>query len=179
MKVQTTRFGELELDKNDIITFTEGPLGFDHLKKFFIVDPGDKTFILWLQSADDSATAFPILEPRIFKTDYIVKLLPGELNSLALSDLKAASVFSILTIPQNITEMSANLKAPIVINNTTKIGRQIVLQDSKLDVRHPMYNELKTMISKFSQDNGDTSEIKKTEVVDVSRVNQPRINEEL
>ena len=50
MKITTTRFGELEVDKKDIIEFTEGLLGFENLKKFFIVDPGDQTLILWLQS---------------------------------------------------------------------------------------------------------------------------------
>ena len=63
VKITTTRFGELEVDKKDIIEFTEGLLGFENLKKFFVVDPGDQTLILWLQSTDDAATAFPIIEP--------------------------------------------------------------------------------------------------------------------
>ena len=50
MKVKTTRFGELDVDKKDIITFKEGLLGFEGLNKFFIVDPGDQTLILWIQS---------------------------------------------------------------------------------------------------------------------------------
>ena len=37
MKIKTTRFGELEVDKKDIIEFTEGLLGFENLKKFFVV----------------------------------------------------------------------------------------------------------------------------------------------
>lgn len=64
MKIKTTRFGELEVDKKDIIEFTEGLLGFENQKKFFIVDPGDQTLILWLQAIDDAGTAFPIIEPR-------------------------------------------------------------------------------------------------------------------
>jgi flagellar assembly factor FliW len=147
VKVNTTRFGELEVNKNDIITFKEGLLGFEHLNKFFIVDPGDRTLILWLQSVNDAAVAFPILEPKIYEPNYIVKLLPAELSSLELADLSCASIYSILTIPQNIKEMSANLKAPIVINNKTKIARQIVLQDSKLEVRFALYNGLKKYIA--------------------------------
>lgn len=50
----------------------------------------------------------------------MVKLLPVELNSLNLENLQNASVYTVLTIPQNVTEMSANLKAPIIINNKTK-----------------------------------------------------------
>lgn len=152
MKVKTTRFGELEVNPNDLVTFTEGLLGFENLKKYFVVDPGDSTLILWLQSTEDEKVAFPIIEPKIFKPDYIAKLLPADLNGLELESLNSAKLYSILTIPANVTEMSANLKAPVVINSSKKVGKQIVLQDSKLSVKHEMYKELKTYIVNFSSD---------------------------
>ena len=167
MKIKTTRFGELEVDKKDIIEFTEGLLGFENQKKFFIVDPGDQTLILWLQSTDDAGTAFPIIEPKIFQPSYMVKLLPVELNSLALENLQNASVYTVLTIPQNVTEMSANLKAPIIINNKTKMARQIVLQDSKLEVRFKMYMDLKKYIVNYSTNASDDS--KRTNVAPAAR----------
>lgn len=152
MKVKTTRFGELEVNPTDLVTIAEGLFGFENLKKYFVVDPGDSTLILWLQSTEDEKVAFPIIEPKIFKPDYIAKLLPADLNGLELETLQAAKLYSILTIPGNVTEMSANLKAPIVINSSKKIGKQIVLQDSKLSVKHEMYKELKTYIVNFSSD---------------------------
>lgn len=152
MKVKTTRFGELEVNPTDLVTFAEGLFGFENLKKYFVVDPGDSTLILWLQSTEDEKVAFPIIEPKIFKPDYIAKLLPADLNGLDLETLTSAKLYSILTIPGNVTEMSANLKAPIVINSSKKIGKQIVLQDSKLSVKHEMYKELKTYIVNFSSD---------------------------
>jgi flagellar assembly factor FliW len=152
VKVKTTRFGELEVNPNDIVTFAEGLLGFENLKKYFVVDPGDSTLILWLQSTEDEKVAFPIIEPKIFKPDYIAKLLPADLNGLELESLQTAKLYSILTIPANVTEMSANLKAPIVINSSKKVGKQIVLQDSKLSVKHEMYKELKVYIVNFSSD---------------------------
>ena len=152
MKIKTTRFGELEVNQTDIVTFTEGLLGFESLKKYFVVDPGDSTLILWLQSTEDEKVAFPIIEPKIFKPDYIAKLLPADLNGLELESLQTAKLYSILTIPANVTEMSANLKAPIVINSSKKVGKQIVLQDSKLSVKHEMYKQLKMFIVNFSSD---------------------------
>lgn len=152
MKVKTTRFGELEINPSDIITFHDGLLGFDQLKKYFVVDPGDSTLILWLQSTEDEKIAFPIIEPKIFKPDYTAKLLPADLNGLELESLSSAKLYSILTIPVNVVEMSANLKAPIVINSAKKVAKQIVLADSKLTVKHEMYKELKTYIVNFSSD---------------------------
>ncbi len=159
MKIKTTRFGELEVDKKDIIEFSEGLLGFENLKKFFIVDPGDQTLILWLQSIDDAGTAFPIIEPKIFQPNYMVKLLPVELNSLSLENLQNASVYTVLTIPQNVTDMSANLKAPIIINNKSKMARQIVLQDSKLEVRFKMYMDLKKYIVNYTSDDSKRTNV--------------------
>ena len=153
VKVNTSRFGDLEVDKKDIINFTEGLLGFDQLTRFFVVDPGDQTLILWLQSVDDAKVAFPVLEPRVFSPNFTLQLLPSELNSLNLSPTESdIGVYTILTIPQDITQMSANMKAPIVINNKQKIARQIVLQDSKLEVKHPMYLDLKRYIVNYSSD---------------------------
>ena len=152
VKINTTRFGELEVDKKDIISFKEGLLGFEQLKKFFIVDPGDQTLILWLQSVEDEKTAFPIIEPKIFKPDYTIRLLPMELASVNIETVNEASIYAILTIPKTVTDMSANLKAPIIINNESKEARQIVLQDNKLEVRYKMYKELKSYIVNYASD---------------------------
>jgi flagellar assembly factor FliW len=177
VKIKTTRFGELEVDKKDVIEFSEGLLGFENLKKFFIVDPGDQTLILWLQSIDDAGTAFPIIEPKIFQPSYSVKLLPVELNSLQLENLSNASVYAILTIPQNVTEMSANLKAPIIINNKSKAARQIVLQDSKLEVRHKMYMDLKKYIVTYTSDDSKRTNVKENNAnATEAKANTVRIN---
>ena len=152
MKIDTTRFGELEVEKTDLISFKEGLLGFENLKNFFVVDPGDQTLILWLQSCEQPNIAFPIIEPKIFKPEYSVQLVPSEMQSLKIENINDAVVYSILTIPQVVTEMNANLKAPIIINNKEKLGRQIVLQDSKLEVKFPMYIELKKYIVNYNSD---------------------------
>ena len=72
---------------------------------------------------------------------------------------------TILTIPKKVTEMSANLKAPIIINNKNKLARQIVLQDSKLEVRYEMYAELKRSIVNFDSDDSKRTTAKITSEV--------------
>ena len=162
MKVKTERFSELEVDKGDLIHFKHGLFGeqFERLRKFFVVDPGDRTFILWLQSVEEPKVAFPVLEPKIFCPNYVVKLLPLELEGLGLESVSEASVYTILTIPRgDVTKMSANLKAPIVINGRNREGRQIVLQDSQLTSDFSMYKEFKTYVSSHasSDDAGNAS----------------------
>jgi flagellar assembly factor FliW len=148
IKVHTTRFGALDVNEQDIIRVPEGILGFDTLKKFFIVDPADDTLILWLQSVDSQDIAFPILEPKVFKPDYKVRLSASELRSLQLDSVakKETLVYCILTIPDDVTGMTANLKAPIVINAKEQVGRQVVLQENEYSVKYSIYKELMTVI---------------------------------
>ena len=146
MNISTTRFGLVKVDKGDVLSFKEGILGFENLTQFFIVDPEDDTLIMWLQSIDDESIAFPLLEPEVFCPGHNVKLLPSELKSLELENVADARIYSLLTIPKDVTRMSANLKAPIVINCSHNIARQIVLQDNALSVRYEMYRELKAHI---------------------------------
>ena len=162
VKVETERFSELEVGKQDIIQFKAGLFGesFERLRKFVIVDPGDRTFILWLQSVENPKIAFPILEPKIFCPNYVAKLLPFELQSLELESVSEASIYTILTIPKDVTKMSANLKAPIVINGKNCQGRQVVLQDAQLTSDFPMYKEFKTYVSTHSSDDAQKVSLK-------------------
>ncbi|MBF0314970.1 MAG: flagellar assembly protein FliW [Oligoflexia bacterium] len=157
MKIQTTRFGELHVEQRDVLNFPEGILGFEHLKKFFVVDPGDNTLILWLQSVTDENIAFPIIEPILFDASYSVRLLPVEMSSLQLDDIKNAKVYCILTIPSDVTKMSANLKAPVIINSKSNLSRQVVLQDNKLPLRLEVYKELKKRILNYQYDDSKGS----------------------
>ena len=150
MKISTLRFGELEISDEEVITFPEGILGFQTVQRYCLVDQGDDTLILWLQAIDDPSIAFPVLEPKIFKDDYVVKLSAQELKQLRLESVNQSIVFSILTIPRDVTQMTANVKAPIVINLRDHFGKQVVLQENEYTIKHPMFIELKRHLTTIS-----------------------------
>lgn len=158
MKINTSRFGTLEVQDSDIIQFSDGLLGFDHLKKFFIVDPADDTLILWLQSLEAPDVAFPVLEPKIFKQDYKVRLSANELRSLQIgASKKDILVYCILTIPNDITQMTANLKAPVVINSQSQLARQVVLQENEYSVKNLIYKDLLAVIMSVANQGSKTA----------------------
>src|SRR5690242_13635274 len=109
---KTGRFGQLSIGDNEKIHIAQGLLGFPDLKDFCLVDPGDDTLILWLQSLQDPNIAFPVLEPKVFRPDYTARLSAAELRELSLENVNQSAVFSILTIPEDVSQMTANLKAP-------------------------------------------------------------------
>ncbi len=171
MTFQTMRFGELTVGDDEIINFPEGLFGFESLKRFCLVDPGDDTLILWLQSLDKKEISFPVLEPKIFKTDYVVRLSGQELRALRLENVNQGVVFNIITIPNDVALMTANMKAPIVINLKQQVGKQVVLQENEYSVRHPIFKELKahlvTIAANQSTDSTQTAE-KKPSIVPIN-----------
>ncbi len=143
MIVETGRFGQLTVGDDEVIEIPQGILGFPELKKFCLVDPADDTLILWLQSMERPEVAFPVLEPKVFRPDYAARLSAAELRELKLENINQSAVFSILTLPEDVTQMSANLKAPIVINLKQQVARQVVLQENEYTIKHLMFKELR------------------------------------
>jgi flagellar assembly factor FliW len=142
--VKTGRFGQLTVGNDEIIRIPHGIMGFPESTEFCLVDPGDETLILWLQSLQNPEIAFPMLEPKIFRPEYAARLSAAELRELKLENINQSAVFSILTIPGDVTQMTANLKAPLVINLKEQIARQVVLQENEYTIKQLMFKELKS-----------------------------------
>jgi flagellar assembly factor FliW len=144
--INTTRFGRVQVSNEDLITFPEGILGFNDLKKFILLDDPNDDIFAWLQSCEVADVAFPILEPELFSADYQVVLTKSDLEALKLDLDKKPRYFSIITIPDEPTQMTANLKAPIVINIEHRLARQCVLQDNQLAIREPIFTKLQQRV---------------------------------
>ena len=140
--VETSRFGSLSITEQDIITFPEGMLGFSKITQYVLVERVDDALFLWLQAVKKPTVAFPLLEPQIFEMNYKVELLEEDRKQLALKDLKHAKVFSIVTIPTDPTKMTANLKAPIVINLKNRLAKQVILHELDYPIRKAIYSDV-------------------------------------
>ncbi len=146
MNIHTSRFGLISITNDDVIQFPEGLLGFNELRRFVLLDdPADEIFA-WLQSCDEPGIAFPLLEPELFTNNYSVALTRHDLEILGLLTKEGIRSFAIITIPQDPTQMTANLKAPIVINVAKRVARQCVLQDNSLAIREPIFTRLQQRV---------------------------------
>lgn len=146
MQIQTSRFGVIELAEDDILSFPEGLLGFNSLRKFVLLDDPNDEIFAWLQSCENADVAFPVLEPELFAQDYNVELAKNDYQALNLTSFEGARAFTIVTIPEDPTQMTANLKAPIVINVKERLSRQCVLQDNGLAIREPIFSRLQQRV---------------------------------
>jgi flagellar assembly factor FliW len=146
MQIQTSRFGPVSLQDEDIIDFPEGILGFNDLRKFVLLDDPNDEIFAWLQSCEVGQVAFPVLEPELFAQNYKIALTKHDLESLNLKTAEKIRSFSIITIPDDATQMTANLKAPVVINIEKRMAKQIVLQDNNLAIREPIFAKLQSRV---------------------------------
>src|SRR5574337_1794739 len=95
VNLSTNNFGNVSIEKENIITFEQGLLGFEELKQFAIIDVEECLPFEWLVSVEDPIVAFPILNPTLFFSDYN----PSPTNDdLALLDVKKEKDVEILCI---------------------------------------------------------------------------------
>lgn len=146
MIISTSRFGQVELKPEDVLNFPEGLLGFADLRKFALLDDPNDEIFAWLQSCEAPQIAFPVLEPELFSAQYKANLTKSDMEALKLTGQDKARYFSIVTIPDDPTLMTANLKAPVVVNVVERTARQCVLQDNNLAIREPIFAKLQQRV---------------------------------
>ncbi len=136
MKVKTTRFGEIEVVQERVITFPHGVLGFPDSRDFALVQTNDEGNFFWLQSIERPELAFVVCDPLLFVPDYQVPVKTDDLEKIDLGSLDDAQVMIIVNkIGQSLT---GNLQGPLVINTLNHQGKQLVLSEKKYSTRHPL-----------------------------------------
>ncbi len=140
MKIQTTRFGNIEIDDNQIIVMPSGPLGFSECRRYVLLEHKKGSPFVWLQSLEDEALAFVLIDPLLFKPDYHLQISPEDSRALGMTnDGKGIQALVIVNISaEDRGGVTANLLAPIVINVSQKLGKQVVLYQSEYPTRYPL-----------------------------------------
>lgn len=143
MNVNTRIFGEVEIDEAKIICFVNGIVGFPELTDFALVHDVEKEGgIRWLQSLQETEFAMPVIDPLLVMEGYnpvVEDEMLKPLGNFAIDDIL---VLSTVTVPSELTKMTVNLCAPIIINAATKKAIQIILDGNTYAVKYPVYDIL-------------------------------------
>ena len=152
MKANTRLFGEIDIPEEKILQFDNGVLGFENCKKFTIIydtSKGDETSISWLQCMDEPELAFPMISPFFVMDDYnpVVELLTG------LGDLNDDNtlLFVLVNIKSDITKLTANMKAPVIINSDTRKGAQAIAENQEYQIKYNIYD----LVQKLKAEKGE------------------------
>lgn len=145
MKITTKLFGEIEAAENKIIFFPGGIVGFPELERFLLIHDGENenSSISWLQSIDEPAFAMPVIDPLLLITDYDPVVEDAILEPLGELKPEDMLVLVTITVPSDLTKMTANFKAPIIINADSSRACQLIIEDERYEIKHPIYHLLK------------------------------------
>lgn len=137
-----TRFGELEVNPSQVITFPHGVPGFEKSTRWMLFHEIDEQgnwangMVVYLQSIDDGDVALPLTDPSLFGFNYELALSDGEVAELEMEEPGDVMVLTTLSIKASaansgsrpaISDMYVNIAAPILINSKSRIGMQKIL----------------------------------------------------
>lgn len=136
MIIRTSRFGQLEVDQDRLITFEEGILGFPKQNQYALIQTGEGSGFYWLQAVCTEDLAFVVCDPRLFVADYQVPVKLEDLKNVGLDSPEDAQVFIIVNKVGDL--LTGNFQGPLVVNVQNRKARQLVLSDKRYSTRHPL-----------------------------------------
>lgn len=138
MKIQTKDFGIAEINPDEVIQFPKGLFAFEEFTRFALIRQ-EESPALWLQSIEGADPRFVLFNPEEIIDGYNPDLPEGVFREMKACHDEALNLFVIAVIPEHITDMTINLKSPIVINFEKKLGMQIILENEDYPVRQRLF----------------------------------------
>jgi flagellar assembly factor FliW len=126
MKFFNRQFGELEFSEEHVIIFPNGLIGFEENTKFLIINDDDSQPFRWLVSLENENLNFPLLDPILIVPDYTANL----------NAASGRTLFVVAALGDHIEKSSVNLRSPIIIDETNRHGKQVVLDDDALPMQY-------------------------------------------
>ena len=121
MKVQTTRFGTIDVQEDEVIHLVDGLLGFSDCSRFTLVEDELGEPFQWMQSLDQPSLAFVVIDPSLLLTEYHFSVKKDQIKELKTDKVEDLQVFTIVTMSGNILDVTVNLQGPIVMNSREEL----------------------------------------------------------
>ncbi len=146
MEYITKLFGKIDVADEKIITFPKGILGFEDLKKFTLMFDSENSApsgLNFMVSLDEPAFMLPVVPALAVKPGYSPQISSEVEETVGSLTEDNALVLVTMTIPSDITQMTVNLNAPIIINMDTNKAVQVAVENEGYDIKYPIYDYLK------------------------------------
>lgn len=140
MEIISPIHGTMVYEADEIITFEKGIPGFQNLKKFVIKEAGEDSPFSILQSIEEKEIGFILISPFLVYENYEINLNEEITNNLKISSSNEVLLYSIVTLNSNAKEITANLKAPIVINLNTKKAEQYIIDKDTYKIKEKIFS---------------------------------------
>ena len=135
MKTKTKYFGEIDYEKEELLTFPKGLFGFEEEHSFLLIPFSEGSVLLSLQSVSTPELAFNVMHPFSLDAGYAPVLQADELRELGVSQSEELYYYVMCTVREPVGESTVNMRCPLAINPDTREGLQSILEDSGLGMR--------------------------------------------
>jgi flagellar assembly factor FliW len=139
MKLETKYFGEIDYEREDVVTFAHGLFGFEEEKEFLLLPfEGGEGNLLCLQSVQTRGLAFVAVNPLALCPDYDPELQPEELRELGVDHSYDLGYYALCAVKQPVAQSTVNLKCPVAVNPQTRAAQQVILETDRYQIRQPL-----------------------------------------
>jgi len=134
--IKTSRFGNIEVGASKIIQFPSGLVGYEKPQIFALFDYHSPFH--WLQSIDDPELGFVVLDGLAISKEFEMQPPYGDPDT-DLQEGDEYAVILIVNLKEPVTKSTVNLAAPLFVNMKNRRGVQVVYDDPKLSIQHPLF----------------------------------------
>lgn len=134
VRVRTVKGTEIEVPEQEIISFVQPLLGFERLKRFLIYQTQAGP-VWWMQSVEDAAVAFCVLQPFAAGFDPDMEIGGEDVADIGAAGSDEVEVYTLVVLDQDPAQIRTNLRAPILVGRRSRLAKQVVLADQQLPVR--------------------------------------------
>jgi flagellar assembly factor FliW len=122
--------------------FPEGVLGFPGEIRYILLEHDTEgSPFKWLQSLDSPNLAFIVIDPLLIEPRYRFEIDVDTARLIGSDNAEECAVMAIVNVPHDAPlHMTANLKAPLVVNVDTRLGRQVVLSSNAFAISTPVFS---------------------------------------
>jgi flagellar assembly factor FliW len=135
MRIESTRFGALDIDADRIIGFPSGLIGFPEEREFVLVHHGRSGSIAWLQSTKTPTLAMPVVGAHEFAPVYPDVPLSDAARRAGLDGSPDDMTALVVLCANPGTPSTVNLAAPIIVDATKWTGAQVILEGTRFSTR--------------------------------------------
>jgi flagellar assembly factor FliW len=133
---ESIRFGTIEIETENVIEFPRGLIGLGGMH-YTLIDRNPGTGFLWLHAVDDPALALPVVSPSQFFSTFSLEMADEDRELTGIEDAASAQLYVTVRATPNPLDITANLRAPLVIQDGR--GYQVINTSDDAPLQAPLF----------------------------------------
>lgn len=137
-EIETKFHDKVEVDLSKAWHFPKGIPGFEDETDFVLLPIGDNSEFQVLQSTNQAGVAFVVANPYKLVEEYDFKIDDATVDLLGVEKPEELMVLGIVFIKEPFDDSTINLQAPLLFRTENRKAKQMILNDNRYAIKHPV-----------------------------------------